>query len=177
MGNLLLGMKAMLRVWTDEWFAFRVHELCTMSPPPDQPTAPKPRQPEVRAPKRSEALTLLSALQREARLVDFIEEDIAEYSDAQIGAAVRDVHRDCGAALERMFQIVPLREEPEGEDILVPPGYDAAAFRLTGNVSGEGPFRGQLAHAGWAASKLELPEWTGRDESARVIAPAEVEVK
>ncbi len=36
---------------------------------------------------RSDAVTLLAALQREARLVDLIQENLAAYSDAQIGAA------------------------------------------------------------------------------------------
>ena len=57
---------------------------------------------------RSDAINLLAALQREARFVDFIKEPIAGYSDAQIGAAVRDVHRDCGALLERLFGLKPI---------------------------------------------------------------------
>ena len=60
------------------------------------PLVPKP-------PARSEAITLLAALQREARFVDFIQESLAGYTDAQIGAAARDVHRDCGTVLKRMF--------------------------------------------------------------------------
>ena len=35
------------------------------------------------------ALQLLGLLQREARFIDFVEEDIAAYSDADIGAASR----------------------------------------------------------------------------------------
>ena len=176
MGNFALSLKAFFRVLSDDWFAFRVNELITMSPPPDQPTAPKPHQPAIIAPKRSEALTLLSVLQREGRLVDFLKESIGEYTDQQVGAAVRSVHKDCAAAMERMFAIIPLREELEGTSISVPSDYDSAKFRLTGNVTGAGPFRGKLCHQGWRASKVELPEWTGRADSAQVIAPVEVEV-
>lgn len=177
MGRFVLGIKALFRAWGDDWFAFRVNELLTLSTPPDQPTAPKPREPEVKLPKRSEALTLLSVLQREGRLVDFLEEPIKEYTDQQIGAAVRDVHKDCANALKRMFAIEPLREESEGAQITVASGYDSAEFQLTGTVSGAGPYRGELCHPGWKATKVELPEWTGRDESAQIVAPAEVEVK
>lgn len=174
MGKFALGLKSLFRAWGDDWFAFRVKELLTMSTPPDQPSAPKP---EVKLPKRSEALTLLSVLQREGRLVDFLEEPITDYTDQQIGAAVRDVHKDCGAALKRLFAIEPLRTESEGAEVTVASGYDSAEFQLTGNVSGSGPYRGELCHPGWRATKVELPEWTGRDESAEIVAPAEVEIK
>ena len=177
MGKFAMGLRTMFRVWGDPWFAFRVKELLTMQPPPDQPTAPKPRTPEVTLPKRSEALTLLSVLQREGRLVDFFQEPISDYTDQQVGAAVRDVHKDCSAALQRMFAVEPIRSESEGATITVASGYDAAEYRLVGNVSGAGPFRGELTHPGWTATKVELPEWTGRDESAKVVAPVEVEVK
>ena len=47
--------------------------------------APKPvAAPVIEKPKRSEALTLLSALQREARLVDFLMEPLDGYSDQQV---------------------------------------------------------------------------------------------
>jgi hypothetical protein len=90
---------------------------------------------------------------------------------------VRDVHKDCSTALQRMFAVEPIRSESEGATITVASGYDAAEYRLVGNVSGAGPFRGELTHPGWTATKVELPEWTGRDESAKVVAPVEVEVK
>jgi len=124
----------------------------------------------------SEALVLLAALQREARLVDFLKEPLGDYTDAQIGAAVRDVHRDAAAALERWFGLRPVLEQPEGASIEVPPGYAAAEFRLTGRVSGGPPYRGTLAHHGWRATRCELPAWTGTVEAAYVIAPAEVEL-
>lgn len=132
--------------------------------------APKP-------PARSEALTLLAALQREARFVDLVQESLDGYSDAQIGAASRDVLRDCGKVLERMFSVRPLIADGEGAKVDVPAGYDANRFRVTGNVAGTPPFQGQLVHAGWQATHCQLPVWSGSDESALVIAPAEVEVR
>jgi hypothetical protein len=138
-------------------------------PAPKAPPAPKP-------PARSEAVTLLATLQREGRLIDFLKEDLAAYSDAQIGAVARQIHRDCGAIVARLFDIRPVLDQPEGAPVDLAAGFDAGRFRLTGNVSGEPPFHGRLMHHGWEAAKCELPAWTGKETSARVIAPAEVEL-
>jgi hypothetical protein len=140
------------------------------------PVATPVRQPPPTKAARSDALTLLSVLQRESRLVDFLKEPIAAYSDAQIGAAVRDVHRDASAALDRLFALVHVNDQAEGAEIEVPAGFDAARIRLTGNVAGSPPHRGRLVHPGWEATKVQLPEWTGSADAAMVVAPAEVEL-
>jgi len=127
-------------------------------------------------PARSEALTLLAALQREARLVDFLMEPLDGYTDQQVAAAVRDIQADSRSVLERMFALKPLRSEDEGTQITVPAGFDAAAVKLTGNVTGEAPHNGALMHPGWTATKLDLPVWQGSDDSAKVVAPAEIEI-
>jgi len=132
--------------------------------------------PVVEEPKRSEALTLLAALQREARLVDFLMEPLDGYSDQQVAAAVRDIQSDSRKVLERMFAPKPLRSENEGTKLTVPAGFDAGAFKLTGNVTGEAPYEGVLMHPGWTATKVEVAVWKGSDETANVIAPAEVEL-
>jgi hypothetical protein len=152
----------------------------TEMPPVKETPAPKPATPKPAAPKpvvRSEAITLLAALQREARFVDFIQESLAGYSDAQIGAAARDVHRDCGAVLQRMFALQPAVTEEEGKDVEVPAGFDAGRWRLTGNVTGTPPFRGRLVHPGWEATICELPTWSGSAAATKIVAPAEVELK
>lgn len=142
-------------------------------------TLPRPEPQKIVPPKpvRSEAVTLLATLQREARFVDFIKEPLGGYSDAQIGAVARDVHRDCGAVLERLFELKPVLEQEEGAEIEVPAGFDANRYRLTGNVTGEPPFHGRLMHHGWTAAKCEVPSWAGSEESALVVAPVEVELK
>ncbi len=137
---------------------------------PKRAAAPPP-------PVRSEALTLLATLQREARFVDFVQEPLGSYSDAQIGAAAREVHRDCAAVLQRLFALRVVVPDEEGAEVEVPAGFDAGRFRLTGNVVGEPPFCGRMAHHGWEATTCELPTWTGSRDTARVIAPAEVELK
>ena len=138
--------------------------------------SPKPAPVKPAAPARSEALTLLSTLQREARLVDLVQESLDAYSDAQIGAAARNVLRDSGKVLERFFALRPVVEGSEEQPVEVPAGYDAQRWHVTGQVSGTPPFRGRLTHPGWQATQCQLPTWTGSASSALVIAPAEVEV-
>ncbi|MEM9657306.1 MAG: DUF2760 domain-containing protein [Planctomycetota bacterium] len=130
----------------------------------------------TRAAGRSEAITLLATLQREARFVDLAMEPLGDFSDAQVGAAARDVLQDCRKTLERLFELQPTLPQAEGETVEVPKSYDVARFRLTGAVSGDPPFSGKLAHPGWTAARCELPQWSGGKPSALVVAPAEVEV-
>jgi hypothetical protein len=178
MGNFGLGLRVMFRIWRDDTFAEKIRQLEAGKAPPVQSKAEA--MPEARAKKesrRSEALSLLAVLQREARFVDFISEPIAGYSDSQVGAAARDVHKSCAAAVDRLFALQPMSEAAEGAQIEVPRGFDPAQFRLTGNIPNEPPFRGTLCHHGWKATKCEVPEWTGNDASAMVVAPAEVQIK
>ncbi|MGI6416721.1 MAG: DUF2760 domain-containing protein [Thermoguttaceae bacterium] len=141
------------------------------------PKLPPPAQPAVRAlPARSEAVTLLAALQREARFVDFIMESLDGLPNERIGAAARDVQRACRSVIERMFALEPVLRDEEQSLVEVPPGFDSGKYRLTGNVTGEPPYRGRLMHPGWKAARCDVPKWSGSDEAARVIAPAEVEL-
>lgn len=132
--------------------------------------------PQPAPPARSEAITLLSALQREARLVDLVKQPLAEFSDEQVGAAARNVLGDAAAVLDRFFGLKPVVASEEGATCLVPTGYDPGKFKLGGNVAGSGPFRGTLTHHGWQATAVKLPAWTGSHEAALIIAPAEVDV-
>lgn len=143
---------------------------------PKEDVSKKPAPPGAAAPKRSEALTLLAALQREARLIDLVQEPLADYSDEQIGAAARNVLRDSAGVLQRFFALKRVSSQSEGETTELPANYDPARFRLVGNVSGNGPHRGSLTHGGWEATTVNLPAWTGSQASALVVAPAEVEV-
>ncbi|HAN98822.1 MAG TPA: DUF2760 domain-containing protein [Planctomycetaceae bacterium] len=186
MGRLGLAFSTFFKVLGNRDFAEAVREIDPAAKrlPAPAPTTTKPtpapvataKPPAPVKPKRSDAVTLLAALQREARLVDFLMEEVSSYSDAQIGAAVRDVHRGGRDVLNRMFAVVPLRNESEGTAIDVPAGTDPQTVSLVGKVTGQPPYRGRLVHGGWQASKLDLPEWTGSDASARVIAPAEIEL-
>lgn len=120
------------------------------------------------------ALRLLALLQQEGRLIDFLEEDIAAYSDAQVGAAVRDIHARCRAALRERMTIERIYAEEDGATVEVPSGFDPALVRLTGNVHGVPPFRGTLQHAGWRVTGVRLSVADALDPS--ILAPAEVEI-
>lgn len=167
MGRIIAATRAFFRIlWTGADRA-SVPALPTVEPPVREVAAPKPP---------SDALVLLATLQREARLLDFLKEDLSAYDDSQIGAAVRDIHRDAGKTLERLFSIRPVSNGDEGSPQELPAGYDATHFRLTGRVGGSGPFRGTLRHAGWRAERVALPQFTGSPEAAQILAPAEVEL-
>jgi hypothetical protein len=139
-------------------------------------TAPSPSPAPTRADGAERAaLRLLAALQREGRLVDFVEEDVAAYTDEQIGAAARTVHAGCKRAIDEHFRLEPVYREPEGATVTVATGFDPSAVRLTGNVVGQPPFRGQLRHHGWKARDVKLPGG-GDAVDPSVVAPAEVEL-
>ena len=133
--------------------------------------AAEPAAPPI--PSTDAALRLLALLQHEGRLIDFLEEDIAGYSDAQVGAAVRSIHEGCRKVLRERITLQRVIDREDGASVDVPAGFDPAAIRITGNVAGTPPFRGTLQHAGWRAAKAALPESTS---DATILAPAEVEI-
>lgn len=183
MGRISTAFKAFFACLGNAETAGRVQEALS---PPALPkdnrvsnrdeTVAKSSTPSPSVPKRSEAVTLLSALQREARLVDLVQEPLEQYSDEQIGSAARKVLQDSKSVLERFFALACVRSEAEGAAVEIPAANDPAVVRLTGAVSGEGPFRGRLTHPGWKATQVQLPAWTGGKDAALVVAPAEVEV-
>ncbi|MBL8350293.1 MAG: DUF2760 domain-containing protein [Burkholderiaceae bacterium] len=177
--RLSLAFGAFFGVLGDARLAARFAALRSGAPDAPAPAAPPPPPPPPPSPLKDSApdaaLQLLALLQREARLVDFVGEDLAGYGDAQIGAAARVVHAGCAKVLREHFTIVPVRAEAEGARITLPAGFDAAQVRLTGNVVGQPPFAGSLSHRGWRVSEVRLPQLAERHDP-RVIAPAEVEL-
>jgi hypothetical protein len=131
---------------------------------------PSPAKPVA---ARSDALTLVSTLQREARFLDLVQEPLNAYSDAQVGAAARDVIRDTSKTLERLFAIRKLVEANEGETIELP--QERSLARWKSNSSEPAANQATLVHPGWQATKCELPQWTGSTADAFVLAPAEFE--
>lgn len=148
--------------------------LASEVPPPAPVQTPPPTR--VRATANVDAaLQLLALLQRESRFVDFLQEDIAAYSDADVGGAARLLHGGARKVLKETFDLEAVRTEAEGSRLTLPAGFDAAAVRVTGNVVGQPPFTGTLEHKGWRATAVRLPALTeGHD--TRVIAPAEVQL-
>ena len=121
------------------------------------------------------ALALLALLQREGRLVDFLREPLDGFSDADIGAAARDVHRGCKKVLDQHLTFEPVMPGAEDEQVTVPKGFDPAEVRLIGEAKGDPPFRGTLRHHGWRVVEAKLPTLADGVDRA-VVAPAEVEL-
>ncbi len=120
------------------------------------------------------ALALLGWLQRAGRFIDFVMEDVDTYSDEQVGAAARDIHRGCRKVLDEALGLEPILPGDESAAVQVPPGFDPVSIQLTGNVRGDPPFSGTLMHHGWRTTKVHVPVSETLD--ARVLAPAEVEL-
>lgn len=137
--------------------------------------APAPEPVVLKEATPDAALQLLSLLQKEARFIDFIKEDVSAFSDAEIGAAARVVHQGCSKAVNEHFTLAPVSNDPEGNRVTLNKGFDAASFRLTGNIVGEAPFTGTLVHKGWQVTDLRLPKLT-EGHNAKIVAPAEVEL-
>jgi Domain of unknown function (DUF2760) len=146
---------------------------------PKEPARPEParedKKPSAAAHHKDGALAFLALLQREGRLVDFLRESLDSFSDADIGAAARDVHRGCKKVLEQHLVLEAVLPGAEEDKVTVPKGFDPAEVRLVGEARGEPPYRGTLRHHGWRVTEVKLPALTeGVDRS--VIAAAEVEL-
>ena len=171
-----LALGALFGVLADADLAARYAALRNGAASPSVPaTAPVPAPPVLVEASPDAALQLLALLQRDARLIDFVGEDLGSYPDAQIGAAARLVHEGCAKVLREHFSIVPVRDEAEGGRVTLQAGFDAAAVRLTGNVVGQPPFTGSLRHRGWRVTEVRLPK-LAEGHDAQVVAPAEVEL-
>ncbi len=132
---------------------------------------------EQRTPQQDKRLFLhlLTVLQKEGRLVDFLQEDLEMYEDEQIGAAVRSIHGSCRKTLDKSLAMTTVIDENEGDEITVEAGFNPEAIKLIGRVTGEPPFTGIVRHKGWRAQKAELPDLAATKDPT-IISPAEVEI-
>jgi len=121
------------------------------------------------------ALQFLGILQRDSRLVDFLMEDIAGYSDDQVGAAVRELHGQCRDAIARYVTLQPVIDGVEGTFAKAPSG-DPNLVKFVGNVPAKPPSGGTLRHKGWRVAKVDLPALSGKQDPT-IIAPAEIEIE
>jgi hypothetical protein len=176
--RLSLAFNAFFRIVGNSDYAGRIDNLPEGAVAPAKQAAAAEPKPALRILKEASpdaALQLLGILQRDARLIDFAQEDLSAYTDADIGAAARVVHEGCRKVLREHFMIEPVLRETEGSHIAVSPGFDAAAIRLTGNVVGSAPFNGVVGHRGWRATDVHLPK-VADGHNVHVLAPAEVEL-
>jgi hypothetical protein len=139
--------------------------------PPSQPILPAPSPQGAHA----SGLFLLGMLQREGRLIDFLQEEIETFSDAEVGAAARVVHQGCRKVLKDYLPVIAVVPQSEGDSVTVPGGFDPNRYRLSGNVTGHAPYSGTLKHHGWIATEVKLPP-VPTTMDVTVLAPAEVEL-
>ncbi len=137
--------------------------------------APAPEPVVLKEATPDAAMQLLSMLQKEARFIDFIKEDVSAYKDADVGIAARVVHEGCNKVINEHFKLDTVRKESEGTKITLDKGFDASSIRLTGNIVGEAPFKGSLVHKGWQVTDMNLPKLT-EGHNAKILAAAEVEL-
>lgn len=171
----------LFRVLFDPVFARRAFDASryALPAPEPEPRLPAPKPEPVTAvatrPSTDAALQLLGLLQREGRLVDFLQQEIASFSDADIGAAARVIHGGCRRALGQHAEVRPIFEQDENTRVTLDADYQRNTVKLTGNLSGDPPHTGTLRHRGWRVVSFELPAlMPGHDVT--VLCPAEVEL-
>jgi len=172
--RLILALATCRRILVDAHFAgqvaaFRAGGSATT------PDAPGPEVPRLRAAEPNAGLQILGLLQQEGRFIDFLEEDVGTYSDAEVGAAARVLHEGCKKTLGQHFTIEAVRAEAEGTRVTLVEGFDASMVRLTGHVVGQAPFTGNLVHRGWRVTETKLPQ-IAAGHDLTILAPAEVEL-
>jgi uncharacterized protein DUF2760 len=176
LSRIWLSWVTSFRILFDGQFAARVRLLREAVAQPEL-SDPASLREVVQEPAKSvsanAALQLLSLLQREGRFVDFVQQELSAFSDADIGAAARVVHEGCRRALGSHARVVSVRSEAEGTSLTLERASEDV--KLVGNVAGSAPFRGVLRHRGWRIEELRLPTLVGAHDPA-LVAPAELEL-
>ena len=167
LGRALWGLTVAGRANADPKLAAKIDELLgTRAVPAAPPVPPKPS---------GEPLRLLALLQTEARLIDFLMEDVSAAGDAQVGQAVREIHKKAQQVLKDHLVLEEIIADPGAGTVTVPKGFDPSAVRLVGNVTGEPPFTGELQHPGWKVTEIKLPA-KAEGQDSFVLQPAEVQL-
>ena len=123
------------------------------------------------------SLQLLGILQRDARFLDFAMENLSGYSDEQIGAAVRNLHENTRAVMDRYLVLAPVIDGVEGTFTKIPGRSTPAQVKLIGKVPANGQAPGGiLRHKGWKVTKVDFPPIFAHDKT-EIITPAEVEIE
>lgn len=135
-------------------------------------------KPAAQATPAEGAVQILALLQRDARLVDLLMEDLSGAADEQVGSAFRMVQEQARQSLQRYVHLAPVIDGVEGAYTrLEGAAKDPAAVKLIGNLPPDGKAAGgTLRHKGWRAQKVDLPP-LNRKQDLTIIAPAEVEVE
>jgi len=180
LSRIWLSWVTSFRILFDGQFAqsvamLRAGDLTSESKPPAAlPSDPaQASDKNVASPSVNAALQLLALLQREGRFVDFVQQELGSFADADIGAAARVVHEGCRRAIRAHARVSSVRTEAEGSALTLERA--SADVKLVGNVTGSAPFRGVLRHRGWRIEELTLPTVVGAHDPT-LVAPAELEL-
>lgn len=165
MAGLGLAFKAFFRCLKKGATSEKIAELLAQE---KQELLPPPPGPVV-----SSSAQLLAAFQKEGRFIDFLQEDLTGFPDAQVGSVARNVHKGCRQVLQQYLTLQPVLEQKEGETVTVEEGFDPHRISLVGKVEGNPPFTGVLRHHGWRLEKDQLPPLG----AAEILLPAEVELE
>lgn len=128
--------------------------------------------PAPKGPSFATSAQLLAAFQKEGRFIDFLQEDLTSFPDAQVGSVARGVQKGCRQVMQQYLTLAAVLDHKEGEKVTVDEGFDPHRISLVGKVEGSPPFQGILRHHGWRLEKDALPP-LGRPD---VLLPAEVEL-
>jgi hypothetical protein len=173
------GLDVAGRANRDADFATKLSAMLGLPLPtaPAATSAPTPKTSTPAAPPKptGEPLRLIALLQQEARLIDFLLEDITNAPDQSIGQAVREIHRKAKQVLKEHLVIEVVMSGTEGDRVTVQKGFDPSAIRVVGEVRGEPPFQGELQHPGWKVKEIKLPN-VAAGQNLFVLQPAEVQV-
>ena len=190
--RLVLALKTLFKIVFQPGYAARVVALEAAGSEPQAPSklptvqtgdeparaASEPPQDSSDAlePEVTGALQLLRILQREGRFIDFIEQDIEGFPDADVGTAARVVHSGCRVALHAQMKLATISTTQEDQPASLRDAREVQSgrWKLTGNVSGTPPHRGVVRHCGWLVEECHLPKSVGHDD-ARILCPAELE--
>ena len=164
MAGLGLAFKAFFRCLKKGPTSEKIAEVLEQE---KQPQLPAPKAPVV-----SSSAQLLAAFQKEGRFIDFLQEDLTGFPDAQVGSVARTVHKGCRQVMQQYLTLSPVLPQKEGESVTVEAGFDPHRISLVGKVEGEPPFSGVLRHHGWKLDKDTLPPLG----TAEILLPAEVEL-
>ena len=135
--------------------------------------SPKTQPPVPKA--TGEAVRLLTLLQSEARLLDFLLEDISQADEKQVGQAVKEIQKKAAKVLKDHLTLSVVMAGADGDRVTVAKGFDPSAVRVVGNVTGVPPFTGTLLHPGWRVKEVRLPA-LAEGQDPFVLQPAEVEL-
>jgi hypothetical protein len=121
------------------------------------------------------AYALLSLMQKEARFLDFVQENLQEIPDAQVGAVSKRIHKDLTKLFKQFLKVEPVFDSAENQKVSIEEGFEPAEIQLSGNVEKKPPLEGILRHKGWMVDSLNLPRRTSAART-KVLQPAQVEV-